>query len=75
MLGGVAAIIAIVFFVTAHEAGHFLAAKAVGLGQCALKPHRRRINPSTVTNATNTQALEPSRSATWNPVGGIIRER
>lgn len=31
MLGGVAAIIAIVFFVTAHEAGHFLAAKAVGM--------------------------------------------
>ena len=31
MLGGVAAVIAIVFFVTAHEAGHFLAAKAVGM--------------------------------------------
>ncbi len=31
MVGGVAAVIAIVFFVTAHEAGHFLAAKAVGM--------------------------------------------
>ncbi|MCH7582424.1 MAG: RIP metalloprotease [Acidobacteria bacterium] len=31
MLGGIAAVIAIVFFVTAHEAGHFLAAKAVGM--------------------------------------------
>lgn len=31
MVGGIAAAIAIVFFVTAHEAGHFLAAKAVGM--------------------------------------------
>ncbi|HJQ75813.1 MAG TPA: M50 family metallopeptidase [Acidimicrobiia bacterium] len=31
MLGGVAAAIAIVVFVTAHEAGHFLAAKATGM--------------------------------------------
>lgn len=31
MLGGIAAAIAIVFFVTAHEAGHFLAAKATGM--------------------------------------------
>ncbi|HIE22474.1 MAG TPA: RIP metalloprotease, partial [Acidimicrobiia bacterium] len=31
MLGGFAAAIAIVLFVTAHEAGHFLAAKAVGM--------------------------------------------
>lgn len=31
MLGGLAAVVAIVFFVVAHEAGHFLAAKAVGM--------------------------------------------
>ena len=31
MLGGIAAAVAIVLFVTAHEAGHFLAAKAVGM--------------------------------------------
>lgn len=31
MLGGIAAAVAIVFFVTAHEAGHFLAAKATGM--------------------------------------------
>lgn len=31
MLGGVSAAIAIVLFVTAHEAGHFLAAKATGM--------------------------------------------
>jgi membrane-associated protease RseP (regulator of RpoE activity) len=31
MLGGVAAAIAILLFVTAHEAGHFLAAKATGM--------------------------------------------
>lgn len=31
MLGGFAAFLALVFFVTAHEAGHFLAAKAVGV--------------------------------------------
>lgn len=31
MVGGVAAALAIVLFVTAHEAGHFLAAKAVGM--------------------------------------------
>lgn len=31
MLGGLAAAVAIIIFVTAHEAGHFLAAKAVGM--------------------------------------------
>ncbi|HEX6947102.1 MAG TPA: M50 family metallopeptidase [Acidimicrobiia bacterium] len=31
MLGGIAAIVAIVFFVLAHEAGHFFAAKATGM--------------------------------------------
>ncbi len=31
MLGGLAAALAIIFFVTAHEAGHFLAAKATGM--------------------------------------------
>jgi membrane-associated protease RseP (regulator of RpoE activity) len=31
MLGGFAAVIAIIMFVTAHEAGHFFAAKAVGM--------------------------------------------
>jgi membrane-associated protease RseP (regulator of RpoE activity) len=31
MLGGIAAAIAILLFVTAHEAGHFLAAKATGM--------------------------------------------
>jgi membrane-associated protease RseP (regulator of RpoE activity) len=31
MLGGLAAAFAIIFFVTAHEAGHFFAAKAVGM--------------------------------------------
>jgi len=31
MLGGIAAAIAILVFVTAHEAGHFLAAKATGM--------------------------------------------
>jgi membrane-associated protease RseP (regulator of RpoE activity) len=31
MLGGIAAAVAIVLFVTAHEAGHFFAAKAVGM--------------------------------------------
>ncbi len=31
MLGGIAAAVAILLFVTAHEAGHFLAAKATGM--------------------------------------------
>lgn len=31
MLGGIGAFLAIVFFVTAHEAGHFFAAKATGM--------------------------------------------
>ena len=31
MLGGIGGIVAIIFFVTAHEFGHFLAAKAVGI--------------------------------------------
>jgi len=31
MLGGIAAAVAIVLFVTAHEAGHFFAAKATGM--------------------------------------------
>lgn len=31
MLGGIGAALAIILFVTAHEAGHFLAAKAVGM--------------------------------------------
>lgn len=31
MLGGIGAALAIIVFVTAHEAGHFLAAKAVGM--------------------------------------------
>ena len=31
MLGGIGGILAIIFFVTAHEFGHFLAAKAVGI--------------------------------------------
>jgi membrane-associated protease RseP (regulator of RpoE activity) len=31
VIGGLAAALAIVFFVTAHEAGHFLAAKATGM--------------------------------------------
>lgn len=31
MLGGIAAAVAILFFVTAHEAGHFFAAKSVGI--------------------------------------------
>ena len=31
MIGGIAAFLAIVFFVMAHEAGHFIAAKATGM--------------------------------------------
>lgn len=31
MFGGIAAAVAIIFFVTAHEAGHFIAAKATGM--------------------------------------------
>lgn len=31
MLGGIAAALAIIFFVTAHEAGHFIAAKRMGM--------------------------------------------
>jgi membrane-associated protease RseP (regulator of RpoE activity) len=31
LIGGIGAILAIIFFVTAHEFGHFLAAKAVGI--------------------------------------------
>ena len=31
LLGGIGGILAIIFFVTAHEFGHFLAAKAVGI--------------------------------------------
>ncbi len=31
MIGGIATALAIIFFVTAHEAGHFLAAKGVGM--------------------------------------------
>ena len=31
MIGGIAAFLAIIFFVMAHEAGHFIAAKATGM--------------------------------------------
>jgi membrane-associated protease RseP (regulator of RpoE activity) len=31
MIGGISGILAIIFFVTAHEAGHFVAAKATGM--------------------------------------------
>jgi membrane-associated protease RseP (regulator of RpoE activity) len=66
MLGGLAAAVAIIFFVTAHEAGHFFAAKATGMK---------------VTQAFfgfgpkiwSIQRGETEYGFKWLPVGGYVR--
>lgn len=66
MLGGLAAAVAIIFFVTAHEAGHFLAAKAVGM---KVTQFFFGFGPK----IWSTQKGETEYGFKWFPLGGYVR--
>lgn len=66
MLGGLAAAVAIIFFVTAHEAGHFLAAKAVGM---KVTQFFFGFGPK----IWSTQRGETEYGLKWLPLGGYVR--
>ena len=66
MLGGIAAAIAIVFFVTAHEAGHFFAAKAVGM-------KATQFFFGFGPKIWSTQRGETEYGIKWIPLGGYVR--
>lgn len=66
MLGGFAAAIAIILFVTAHEAGHFLAAKAVGM---KVTQFFFGFGPK----IWSTQRGETEYGFKWLPLGGFVR--
>lgn len=66
MLGGIAAAFAIVLFVTAHEAGHFLAAKAVGM---KVTQFFFGFGPK----IWSTQRGETEYGFKWLPLGGYVR--
>jgi membrane-associated protease RseP (regulator of RpoE activity) len=66
MLGGIAAAFAIVLFVTAHEAGHFLAAKAVGM---KVTQFFFGFGPK----IWSTQRGETEYGFKWIPLGGFVR--
>ncbi len=66
MLGGLAAAMAIIFFVTAHEAGHFLAAKAVGM---KVTQFFFGFGPK----IWSTQKGETEYGFKWFPLGGFVR--
>ena len=66
MLGGLAAAVAIIFFVTAHEAGHFFAAKATGMKVTqAFFGFGPRI--------WSVQRGETEYGFKWLPFGGYVR--
>lgn len=66
MLGGLAAAAAIILFVTAHEAGHFLAAKAVGMKATEFF---FGFGPK----IWSTQKGETEYGFKWIPLGGYVR--
>lgn len=66
MIGGLAAAFAIVFFVTAHEAGHFFAAKAVGM---KVTQFFFGFGPK----IWSTQRGETEYGFKWLPLGGYVR--
>ena len=66
MIGGVAAAFAIVFFVTAHEAGHFLAAKAVGM-------KATQFFFGFGPKIWSIQKGETEYGVKWIPLGGYVR--
>lgn len=66
MLGGIAAAFAIVLFVTAHEAGHFFAAKATGM---KVTQFFFGFGPK----IWSTQRGETEYGFKWLPLGGYVR--
>lgn len=66
MIGGLAAAFAIVFFVTAHEAGHFFAAKAVGM---KVTQFFFGFGPK----IWSTLRGETEYGVKWLPLGGYVR--
>jgi RIP metalloprotease RseP len=66
MLGGIAAAAAIIFFVTAHEAGHFFAAKAVGM-------KATQFFFGFGPKIWSTQRGETEYGFKWLPLGGYVR--
>jgi membrane-associated protease RseP (regulator of RpoE activity) len=66
MLGGIAAAVAIIFFVTAHEAGHFLAAKATGM-------KATQFFFGFGPKIWSTQRGETEYGFKWIPLGGYVR--
>ena len=66
MLGGLAAAVAIVVFVTAHEAGHFFAAKAVGM-------KTTQFFFGFGPKIWSTQRGETEYGFKWIPLGGYVR--
>jgi membrane-associated protease RseP (regulator of RpoE activity) len=66
VLGGLAAAIAIVVFVTAHEAGHFFAAKAVGM-------KTTQFFFGFGPKIWSTQRGETEYGVKWIPLGGYVR--
>ncbi|MEX1037912.1 MAG: M50 family metallopeptidase [Acidimicrobiia bacterium] len=66
MFGGIAAAVAIVLFVTAHEAGHFLAAKAVGM-------KATQFFFGFGPKIWSTQRGETEYGFKWLPLGGYVR--
>jgi len=66
MFGGLAAAVAIVFFVTAHEAGHFLAAKAVGM-------KATQFFFGFGPKIWSVQRGETEYGFKWLPLGGYVR--
>ncbi|HLF62048.1 MAG TPA: M50 family metallopeptidase [Acidimicrobiia bacterium] len=66
MLGGLAAAVAIIVFVTAHEAGHFFAAKAVGM-------KTTQFFFGFGPKIWSTQRGETEYGVKWIPLGGYVR--
>lgn len=66
MVGGIAAAVAIIIFVTAHEAGHFLAAKAVGM-------KATQFFFGFGPKIWSTQRGETEYGFKWIPLGGYVR--
>jgi membrane-associated protease RseP (regulator of RpoE activity) len=66
VLGGLAAAIAIIVFVTAHEAGHFFAAKAVGM-------KTTQFFFGFGPKIWSTQRGETEYGVKWIPLGGYVR--
>jgi membrane-associated protease RseP (regulator of RpoE activity) len=66
MVAGIAAAAAIVLFVTAHEAGHFLAAKAVGM-------KATQFFFGFGPKIWSTQRGETEYGFKWLPLGGYVR--